>query len=116
MYRNRERFGTYHSSYPKVVVPSKMMCVPEIRPVRSKTKPDGTSTLERIMVVQDALDLLAAAAPEDPEKVHEALLARSGAAVGAGAGTAAGAAATAEVVARSPKRMESWTILTKLNE
>jgi hypothetical protein len=111
-----ERFGAYHSSYPKVVVPSKITCVPEVRPVRSRVTPDGTATLERTMVAQDALDLLAAEAPEDPEKVHEALLARSGAAVGAGAGTAAGAAATKEVIARSPKKKESWTISTKLNE
>ena len=114
--RNRERFGAYHSSYPKVVVPSKITCVPEDRPVRSRTRPDGTTRPLRTIVAQDALDLLAAEAPEDPEKVHEALLARSGAAVGDGVGTAAGAAATSEVAARSPKRKESWTILTKLNE
>jgi hypothetical protein len=68
------------------------------------------------MVAQAALDLLAAEAPEEPEKVHEALLTRSGAAVGAGAGTAAGTPATSEVVTRSPKRMESWTISTRMNE
>jgi len=78
-------------------------------------RPDGTTRPLRTIVAQDALDLLAAEAPEDPEKVHEALLARSGAAVGAGAGTAAGAAATSEVVARSPKRKESWTISTRMN-
>jgi hypothetical protein len=39
--RNRERFGAYHSSYPKVVVPSKITCVPEVRPVRSRVTPDG---------------------------------------------------------------------------
>jgi hypothetical protein len=114
--QNRERFGAYHSSYPKVVVPSKITVVPEVRSVRSRITPDGTAMLERIIVAQDALDLLAAEAPEEPEKVHEARLERFGAAVGAGAGTAAGAAATSEVVARSPKRTESWTISTKLNE
>jgi hypothetical protein len=40
------------------------------------------------MVAQEVLDLLAEAAPDDPEKVHEARLASSGAAVGAGAGIA----------------------------
>lgn len=50
--------------------------------------PEGTATLLNTIVAQEVLDLLAAEAPDDPEKVHEALLARFGAAVGAGAGSA----------------------------
>jgi hypothetical protein len=49
------------------------MCVPEVRPVRSKVVPDGTATLERTIVAQDVLDLLAREAPADLEKVHETL-------------------------------------------
>jgi hypothetical protein len=71
--QQNKRFGSYHSSYPKVVVPSKIMCVPEVRPVRSKVVPDGTATLERTIVAQDVLDLLAREAPADLEKVHETL-------------------------------------------
>jgi hypothetical protein len=80
--------------------------VPEVRPVKSNVVPEGTATLERTMVAQDFLDLLAREAPEEPEKVQDALLARSGAAVGAGA--AAGAAATREAVAATRlRRVES---------
>ena len=42
-------------------------------PVKSRVVPDGTATLERTMVAQEVLDLLAAEAPDDPEKVQDAL-------------------------------------------
>jgi hypothetical protein len=49
--------------------------------------PEGTATLERTIVEQDFCDLLAEAAPDDPENVQEvARFARLGAAVIAGWG------------------------------
>ncbi len=78
--------------------------VPLVSLVKSSVVPDGTVMPERTMVAQEALDLLTAAAPEDPEKVQEALLSRVAAGVGAGA---AGAAATREAaVAKRPTRAE----------
>lgn len=60
---------------------------------------------ESTIVAQEALLLLTAAAPLDPEKVQEALFARSGAAVGAG--IAAGAAETnVAAVAKRPRTAE----------
>jgi hypothetical protein len=59
-----------------------------VSPVRSSVVPDGTATEDNTIVAHEALDLLAAAAPLEPENVHEALFARSGAAVGAGAAVA----------------------------
>jgi hypothetical protein len=59
--------------------------------------PDGTATLERTIVAQDFCDLLAEAAPVEPEKVQlVARLARaaSGAGVMAGPGAATGLATT----------------------
>ncbi len=47
--------------------------MPEVSPVRSSVVPDGTATLLRTMVAHEFLDLLAAEAPEDPEKVQVAL-------------------------------------------
>lgn len=41
--------------------------------VKSRVVPEGTATLDRTMVAQEALDLLAEAAPPEPEKVHVAL-------------------------------------------
>lgn len=79
--------------------------VPVVNLVKSRVVPDGTTREESTMVAQEALDLLAEAAPPDPEKVQEALLARSGAAVGAGA--AAGAAATQATVAKRLKSAET---------
>lgn len=67
--------------------------VPEFKPVRSSVVPEGTATLLRTIVAQEVLDLLASEAPVEPENVHEALLAKSGAAVGSGAAVAAGAGA-----------------------
>lgn len=62
------------------------------------------------MVAQEALDFEAAEAPEEPEKVQVARLARSGAAVGIG--IAAGAAATKLTeAAKRLMRVEIWTIL-----
>ena len=66
--------------------------------------PDGTATLDSTMVAQDFLLLLADAAPVEPENVHEARFARSGAAVGAGAG----AAIAKEIVAvKTPRSVEN---------
>lgn len=62
--------GPDHSSYPKLVVPSKMTLVPLLSLVKSRVVPDGTATLERVMVAQLAFDLLTAAAPVEPEKVQ----------------------------------------------
>jgi hypothetical protein len=82
-----------------------MTCVPLVRPVKSRVVPDGTTTLLMTMVAQEALDLEAREAPLEPEKVQDARLARSGAAVGAG--MAAGAAATKEAdAAKRLKRVE----------
>lgn len=79
--------------------------VPLVNLVRSRVVPEGTVMPERTIVAQEALDLLTAAAPLEPEKVQEALLARSGAAVGAG--IAAGAAETkVAAVARRPRTAE----------
>ncbi len=56
--------------------------------------PDGTAMSDRMIVEQDACDLLAEAAPEEPEKVQEvARFAKLGASVMAGAaGSATGEA------------------------
>jgi len=78
--------------------------VPEVRPVRSRVVPDGTATLLRTIVAQEALDFEAKEAPVDPEKVQDALFSRLGGAVGAGA---AGAADTRDAVkAKRPTRAE----------
>lgn len=63
--------GPDHSSYPKVVVPSKMTLVPLVSLVKSRVVPDGTAMLLKTIVAQEALDLLTAAAPEEPEKAIE---------------------------------------------
>lgn len=47
--------------------------MPKVSPVRSRVVPEGTATLLRTMVAHEVLDLLAAEAPEDPEKVQVAL-------------------------------------------
>jgi hypothetical protein len=47
--------------------------VPELSPVKSRVVPEGTATLERTIVAQEVLDLLASAAPDDPEKVQDSL-------------------------------------------
>ena len=73
--------GPDHSSYPKVVVPSNTTCVPVVRPVKSSVVPDGTATLDRTIVAQEAFDLLAEAAPFEPEKVQVARFSRLGAAI-----------------------------------
>lgn len=70
--------------------------------------PEGTASADKTMVAQEALDLLAEAAPDEPEKVQVvARLARSGAAVGAGA-----AAGRAEAKADNPPRMRGAERLT----
>ena len=47
--------------------------MPEVSLVKSRVVPEGTATFERTMVAQEALDLLAEAAPLLPEKVQVAL-------------------------------------------
>lgn len=87
--------GPLHSSYPKVVVPSKITCVPEVKEVRSSVTPEGTATFLRMIVEQVFLEAEALAAPLEPEKVHVAVVARSarmGVEFGAGVGAGAGAA------------------------
>lgn len=79
--------------------------------LRSKVVPDGTATFDRMIVEQDACDLLAEAAPVEPEKVQEvARLAKLGASVMAGAaGSAAGEAMepTAKAATkREPKSLD----------
>lgn len=100
--------GPDHSSYPKVVVPSKMTWVPVVRPVRSRVVPEGTAMADKTIVAHDALDLEAEAALVN---VHVARLSRRAAAVGAGAATAAaiGEAETKDVVAKAnrPKKLET---------
>ena len=47
--------------------------MPDVSPVKSRVVPEGTATFERTIVAHEVLDLLAAAAPDDPEKVQDAL-------------------------------------------
>lgn len=82
---------------------SGLTCVPDVRSVKSRVSPAGTTTELRTMVAQAAFDTLTAEAPVDPEKVHVALLANSGAAVGSGA--AAGAADTSDMAVATRLRM-----------
>lgn len=102
-----EMRGPLHSSYPKVVVPSKMTCVPLVSLVRSSVVPDGTAILFKTIVAHDVFDLLALAAFV---KVHVvALFSKFGAAVGAGA--VAGAAATrGSMTARQPSGARNRTM------
>lgn len=58
-------------------------------PVKSRVTPDGTARAERTIVAQAALDLLARAAPLEPEKVHVPLARLSNSAGSVGAGAAA---------------------------
>jgi hypothetical protein len=68
---------------------SELTCVPLVSPVKSSVSLAGTITEPKTVVAQAAFDLLTAEAPDDPEKVQIALLAKSGASVGAGAAGAA---------------------------
>lgn len=68
--------------------------VPDFSPVRSRVVPAGTATLLRVMVEQEALFLMAWAAPVEPEKVQEARGTR------AFASGATGAALTAAALSR----------------
>lgn len=45
-----------------MVVPSKITFVPVVSPVRSRVVPAGTTMLLKVMVVQEVLPLIAAAA------------------------------------------------------
>lgn len=54
--------GPSHSSYSKVVVPSKVTVVPSVRSVKSRVVPAGTVMPERTMLVQSALPARAASA------------------------------------------------------
>ena len=51
-----------------MVVPSKITLVPFVSLVKSRVVPEGTAMLLKTIVAQEALDLLTAAAPEEPEK------------------------------------------------
>jgi hypothetical protein len=70
--------------------------------------PDGTATLDRIIVEQEDCDLLAEAAPEEPEKVQEvALFAKLGASVMAGSATGEAMTPTAKAATkREPKSLD----------
>lgn len=58
-----------------------------LSPVKSSVVPAGTATLDNTMVEHEVLDLLAKAAPFEPENVQEA--ARFSSEAGAGAASAA---------------------------
>ena len=87
-----------------------MTWVPDLRPVKSRVVPDGTERALRTMVAQEALDLEAAAAPPDPEKVQAvprcSIAARASAGFGAAVGAGAGAAETIALSARRPEAIE----------
>lgn len=75
-------------------------------PVKSRVVPEGTATLERTIVAQEVLDLLAEAAPFEPEKVQ--LAARSSmlaALVTRGAGAATGLARVQAMPQAASKRL-----------
>ena len=78
------------------------------RSLRSKVVPDGTATLDKMIVEQEDCDLLAEAAPEEPEKVQEvALLAKLGASVMAGSATGEAMTPTAKAATkREPKSLD----------
>lgn len=70
--------------------------------LRSRVVPDGTATLESTIVEQAVCDLLAEAAPLEPEKVHVvARLAKLGACVMAGSATGDANAPSAKEAAKS---------------
>jgi hypothetical protein len=75
--------------------------VPVFSPVRSRVVPAGTTTLLRVMVEQEVLLLMAAAAPVVPEKVQEARGVRRE--VPRTLASAAGAALTAAAPSRAIK-------------
>lgn len=70
-----------------------MTVVPSASFDRSSVVPEGTATLFKTMVAQAVCDLLADAAPAEPENVQ--LVARLATAFGWGAGVTAGAGAGA---------------------
>lgn len=83
--------------------------VSSARLLRSRVVPDGTATSDRMMVEQEACDLLAEAAPEEPEKVQEvARFAKLGASVMAGSAT--GEAMTPTAKAATKKEPKSLAI------
>lgn len=87
-------------------------CVPLVRSVRSSVTPEGTATLDKTMVEQDVLDLLAEDAPLEPEKVQVvALLSRSGAAVGKGAAAGAATARVEQMMAVKATAPRTWTMM-----
>jgi hypothetical protein len=81
--------------------------VSSARLLRSRVVPDGTATSDRMMVEQEACDLLAEAAPEEPEKVQEvARLAKLGASVMAGSATGEAMTPTAKAATKKePKSL-----------
>lgn len=84
--------------------------VPELRPVRSSVVPDGTATFDNTMVEHEVLDLLAEAAPFEPENVQE--VARFSSVAGA-VTAGAGAASTVDERKASPARPMKERIVTE---
>lgn len=71
---------------PRVVTYGSLTVVPLFSPVRSRVVPAGTATEDKTIVEQEVLDLMADAAPLEPEKVQvEDRRSSADAAVGAGA-------------------------------
>jgi hypothetical protein len=92
------------------VIGMRLTFVPDLRPVKSSVVPDGTATLDRTMVEHEVLDLLAEAAPLEPENVHEA--ARFSSVAGAVTAGAGAANATEEKTA-SPARPMKERMVTR---
>lgn len=93
-----------YARYQKVYVETRegrLTFVPDLRPVRSSVFPDGTATFDKTMVEHEVLDLLAEAAPLEPENVQEA--ARFSSVAGAVI-AGAGAASTVDEKKASPAR------------
>lgn len=83
--------------------------VPELRPVKSSVVPDGTATFDKMMVEHEVLDLLAEAAPLEPENVHEA--ARFSSVAGAVTAGAGAANATEEKTASPARPMKERMVM-----
>lgn len=84
--------------------------VPELRPVKSSVVPDGTATFDKTMVEHEVLDLLAEAAPFEPENVQE--VARFSSLAGA-VTAGAGAASTTDEKKASPARPIKERMITE---
>jgi len=82
--------------------------VPELRPVKSSVVPEGTATFDKTMVEHEFLDLLAEAAPLEPENVHE--VARFSSVAGAVTAGAGAASATEEKTASPARPMKEHMV------